>query len=149
MHEKEADFWLGDDVPASAPDMVRNSQRNNRKSAAAYAGRVRRVRDGEAAPGVSAFAHAGHTPGHTAWLIQSGGEGLLIWGDIVHITGIQVAEPEAAMTFDMDPNGARAARRRAFDRVAADRLWVAGAHLAFPGFGTLSRKGTGYAFEPG
>jgi hypothetical protein len=34
------------------------------------------------------------------------------------------------------------------DRVAADRLRVAGAHLDFPGFGHIVRKGAGYAFEP-
>ena len=35
-----------------------------------------------------------------------------------------------------------------FDRVAADKLAVAGAHLDFPGFGTIVRKGSGFAFEP-
>jgi hypothetical protein len=32
--------------------------------------------------------------------------------------------------------------------VAADKLRVAGAHLDFPGFGMIVRKGTGFAFEP-
>jgi hypothetical protein len=35
-----------------------------------------------------------------------------------------------------------------FDRVAADRLKVAGAHLDFPGFGTIVRKGPEFRFEP-
>jgi hypothetical protein len=35
-----------------------------------------------------------------------------------------------------------------FDRVAADKLAVAGTHLDFPGFGTIVRKGAGFAFEP-
>jgi hypothetical protein len=34
-----------------------------------------------------------------------------------------------------------------FDRVAADKLRVAGAHLDFPGFGAIARKGTEFRFE--
>jgi glyoxylase-like metal-dependent hydrolase (beta-lactamase superfamily II) len=146
-HEHEARFWLDEDLPANASDMVRNSKRATQRVIAPYRERLHRVNDGEVIPGISAWVHGGHTPGHTAWLIQSGGEGLLLWGDIVHLAAIQVAEPEAAMTFDIDPDGARASRRRAFDRVAADRLYVAGAHLDFPGLGTVTRHGSGYRYE--
>jgi hypothetical protein len=37
---------------------------------------------------------------------------------------------------------------RTFDRVAADRLRVAGAHLDYPGFGHIVRQGASYRFEP-
>jgi hypothetical protein len=50
--------------------------------------------------------------------------------------------------FDVDPQAARDTRRRTFDRVAADRLRVAGAHLDFPGFGYIVRHGAGYRYEP-
>ena len=56
-----------------------------RVTTAPYRKRMRTVRDGEAVPGVSALLLAGHTPGHTGWLIQSGKDGLLIWGDVVHL----------------------------------------------------------------
>jgi glyoxylase-like metal-dependent hydrolase (beta-lactamase superfamily II) len=147
-HENEARFWLDEELPAGATDMMRNSQKATRRGMAAYPDRLHRVRDGEAMPGISAFLQAGHTPGHTGWLVESGGAGILIWGDIVHLTAIQVAQPDAAMTFDIDPDGARASRRRVFDRVATDRLFVAGAHLNFPGFGTLTRTAGGYRYEP-
>jgi hypothetical protein len=61
---------------------------------------------------------------------------------------VQIPNPEAALVFDVDPQGARDTRRRTFDRVAADRLRVAGAHLDFPGFGYIVRRGTGYHYEP-
>jgi hypothetical protein len=41
-----------------------------------------------------------------------------------------------------------ASRQRIFDRVASEKLMVGGMHLDFPGFGTIVRKGTGFAFEP-
>jgi glyoxylase-like metal-dependent hydrolase (beta-lactamase superfamily II) len=115
---------------------------------APYRARMRTVRDGEAVPGISALLLAGHTPGHTGWLIQSGKDSLLIWGDLVHLAAIQIARPDTGLVYDVDPQAACATRRRMFDRVAADKLVVAGAHLDFPGFGTIVRKGSGFAFEP-
>jgi glyoxylase-like metal-dependent hydrolase (beta-lactamase superfamily II) len=113
-----------------------------------YRERMRTIGDGEALPGVSALLLAGHTPGHTGWLIQSGSDGVLIWGDIVHFPAVQVPRPDAALIFDYDRQAARTTRQRTFDRVAADRLRVAGAHLDFPGFGYIVRKGASYRFEP-
>ena len=91
---------------------------------------------------------AGHTPGHTGWLISSRNDAVLIWGDIVHVAGVQFARPDAALTFDLDPDMARKSRQRVFDWVATDRIRVAGAHIDLPSFGYVARKGTGYAFTP-
>ena len=49
----------------------------------------------------------GHTPGHTGYLVSSGNETVLIWGDIVHVAEVQFARPDAALTFDLDPEAAR------------------------------------------
>jgi glyoxylase-like metal-dependent hydrolase (beta-lactamase superfamily II) len=147
LHEREAAFWLDRNPATGANERI---QRNIAKAAVTtgpYRARMRTVREGEAVPGISAVALPGHTPGHTGWLIQSGSDGLLIWGDMVHIASIQIARPDAGLVFDVDSQAAVASRKRIFDRVAADRLRVGGAHLDFPGFGYLTRKGTEYRFE--
>jgi len=147
VHEQEAHYWL--DLPGdpNEPDMRRRNRANAARAFAAYQGRVRRIREGEALPGISAHLQAGHTPGHTGWLLRARREALLFWGDIVHVAAVQLPRPDAALTFDIDPVAARAARRRVYDWVANDRIQVAGAHLD-RGFGYLARKGTGYQFEP-
>ena len=71
----------------------------------------------------------------------------MIWGDIIHIAGVQLERPDAALTFDLDPDMARKSRQRVLDWVATDRLRVAGAHIDLPSYGYVARKGTGYAFE--
>jgi hypothetical protein len=43
---------------------------------------------------------------------------------------------------------AAATRRRALERASADRMLVAGMHLAFPGFGHVARAETGIRFVP-
>jgi len=90
----------------------------------------------------------GHTPGHTAYLIASGNEQLMIWGDTVHVPEVQTAYPEAGMGFDTDLAAAAAARKRMFDRVATDKLLVAGMHLHYPSFAHLAREGNGYRLYP-
>jgi glyoxylase-like metal-dependent hydrolase (beta-lactamase superfamily II) len=147
LHETEAGFWLDRDPSSGATERVRRNIAKAAVTTAPYRRRMRTVRDGEAMPGISALGLAGHTPGHTGWLIQSGNDGLLIWGDLVHLASIQIARPDTPLVYDVDPQAACATRKRMFDRVAGDRLMVAGMHLDFPGFGTIVRKGMGFAFE--
>jgi glyoxylase-like metal-dependent hydrolase (beta-lactamase superfamily II) len=148
LHETEAKFWLDRDPSTGTSERIRKNIAKAAATTRPYRARMRTVRDGEAVPGVSAVPLAGHTPGHTGWLIQSGNDGLLIWGDLVHLASIQIGRPDTGLVYDVDPQAACATRKRMFDRVAADKLKVGGAHLDFPGFGTIVRKGAGFAFEP-
>ena len=148
LHEAEARFWLDRDEASGETERIRRNIAKAAVATAPYRSRMRLVRESEAMSGVSAVALPGHTPGHTGWLIASGKESLLIWGDLVHLASVQVARPDTGLVFDVDPQQACATRRRTFDRVAADKLTVAGAHMDFPGFGTIVRKGAGFAFEP-
>src|SRR5215204_3636018 len=104
-----------------------------REQCAPYKDRMRPFQKGEVFPGVTAIPCHGHTPGHTSYMISSGNEQLLIWGDTVHVPEVQTARPEVCMEFDSDPQAAEATRRRVFDMVATDRLAVTGMHLHFPG----------------
>ena len=147
VHEKEAKFWLGE-VPAGAPDGLRDAFGIAQRGIGPYRQRLRTVAGGEVAPGITILPAPGHTPGHAGYALQSAGEHLLIWGDIVHMPGVQFANPEAGMVFDTDPAQAQATRRRIFDMAASERARVAGMHLDFPTFGHVARAGNGYAFVP-
>jgi glyoxylase-like metal-dependent hydrolase (beta-lactamase superfamily II) len=103
----------------------------------------RRDARGEVFPGVTAVPLYGHTPGHTGYMVASGAESLLIWGDIVHIPDIQTRRPDVYMEPDVDGDAAIATRKRIFDSVAADRQLVAGMHMHFPGFLNLNRRTDG------
>ena len=148
VHEKEAGFWLDRDVTPKDSERLRRNTLGAQRATAPYRDRIRRVSDGEVLPGISAVLLAGHTPGHTGWLLRSAGERLLIWGDIVHLADVQIPRPDAALVFDVDQEAAVAARRHAFEWTARERLLVAGAHLDFPGFGYMLRDGESYRFEP-
>ena len=109
---------------------------------------MRTFRQGEVFPGITAIPIPGHTPGHTAFLIQSGGERLLIWGDTVHVPEIQVEQPDVTMAFDTDPKAAAAMRRHVFDLAVSDGLLIGGMHLHFPGFGRMAERAGRYILVP-
>lgn len=142
LHEEEACFWI-DQPPAGNVRVDRNLP-HVRRNLAPYRDRIRRVGDGEALPGVRAHLCPGHTPGHTAWIIGSGVDAAIMWGDLVHLEGVQFARPEVEVIYDLDGAEAAASRRRVFDMCASENLMVLGAHLSFPGFRRVERAGTGY-----
>jgi len=149
MHENELAHWFDDGAMAKVDE--RSAQLYflaGREQVAPYKSRTRLFRDGEVFPGVTAVPSLGHTPGHTAYLIASGNDQLMIWGDTVHVPEVQTAFPEAGMAFDTDLAAAAAARKRMFDRVSTDGILIAGMHLHFPAFSRLARRGDAYALYP-
>jgi glyoxylase-like metal-dependent hydrolase (beta-lactamase superfamily II) len=149
MHENELAYWFDDGEMAKAdPRSAKLYFEAGREQVTPYKKRTRLFRDGEVFPGVTAVPSLGHTPGHTAYLIASGNDQLMIWGDTVHVPEVQTAFPEAGMAFDTDLAAAAAARKRMFDRVSADGILIAGMHLHFPAFARLRRRSDGYALYP-
>ena len=149
VHADDHKYW-GDDatLAGATTDQDKGFIQLARTTIAAYADRTKLLTAGEAISGISIMPEPGHTPGHSGWLIASGGASLLIWGDIVHMPGIQFARPEAGMGFDIDGAQAIATRQRIMDMVTADRLMVAGMHLDFPCFGHVAKAQSGYVFVP-
>jgi len=100
-------------------------------------------------PGVQAVKANGHTPGHTAFAVESEGQKLLIWGDLVHAHAVQFARPEVAIEFDIDPQQAVATRKAILKAVAESKSLVAGMHLPFPGIGHVRLDSEGaYSWVP-
>jgi glyoxylase-like metal-dependent hydrolase (beta-lactamase superfamily II) len=147
IHEVEASFWLDRQLQPNDSERIVANSNKQRAVLAPYRDRIRRIKDGEVLPGISAVMRPGHTPGHTNWLIQSGGQHLLIWGDIVHLAPVQLARPEARLIYDVDAELAAATRQRVLDWAAKGRITVAGAHLGFPGFGRVTKDGVRFGIE--
>ncbi len=149
VHENEPAYWFDDGEMSKADERARQLYfLAGREQVEPYRKRMRLFREGEVFPGVTAVPSLGHTPGHTAYLIASGSDQLMIWGDTVHVPEVQTAFPEAGMAFDTDLAAAASSRKRMFDRVSADGILIAGMHLHFPAFSRLARRGDAYALYP-
>jgi glyoxylase-like metal-dependent hydrolase (beta-lactamase superfamily II) len=109
----------------------------------------RLVEDGaEVAPGVRLVAALGHTPGHSAFLVTSGKEQLMVSNDTMYVPALLAPHPEWEGVYDQDGPMAVATRRKLVDRVIADKMMICGAHFPFPGAGAFVKDGDAYAFTP-
>ncbi len=149
--QDDNDFWLNEGVASKAPAGFQPFFKMAREAAAPYqaTGRWKTFsHDEEILPGVTSISAYGHTPGHSAYLLSSGDQRLLIWGDIVHNHAVQFDRPEVAIEFDSNKDQAVAARKKLFAKAAKERLLVGGMHLPFPGLGHVRADGSHYAWVP-
>jgi glyoxylase-like metal-dependent hydrolase (beta-lactamase superfamily II) len=102
----------------------------------------------EVAPGIRAIPAHGHTQGHMAHVISSGGAQLIATADVTNIQSLFVKHPDWQAVFDHVPDQAVETRRRLFDRAVAEKAMVAGYHWGLPNVGTLAKDGNGYALTP-
>ena len=97
-------------------------------------------------PGITSSPLPGHTPGHSGYELQSNGEKIFFWGDVVHFSTLQFANPDWKVVFDTDGEQARKSRRAIFERASSERMAIAGAHVDFPGIGYVEKSGDAYRF---
>jgi len=99
--------------------------------------------------GVKLVPMPGHTPGHVGVQIESQGQLLLFITDLIHVPALQLPRTDWYAAFDTDPQLAVQTKRRLLDRIATDRLKIAGTHLPFPATGHLQQTHkNAYAFQP-
>jgi len=147
----DADFWLSAESLEKAPKEMKMYFQGAQMSLNPYvsAGRFKAFEGGaEIVPGVQAVAAHGHTPGHAIYVVESKGQKLVLWGDLMHVAAVQFPKPSVTIAFDTDSKAAAVQRKKAFADAAKGGYWVASAHLPFPGIGHLRADGKGYVFVP-
>lgn len=141
-------YWTDDAQFVGAADTALGFRAVALQVLAAYGDRLRLIApDGEIAPGLSAIALPGHTPGHAGWRLSSGGAQFAHVGDIIHAPVLQAANPDISVVFDLDVDAARAARKRLLAELAADGVVFTGGHLLAPAMVRARRGAAGYVLE--
>ncbi len=142
-------FWMDDARMNQAPEGMKGAFQGARRVFGPIANNVKRYEmDKEVVPGLTAVAAPGHTPGHTVYMLSSGNGKLMIMSDTTNHPALFVRNPDWAAVFDMDPDQARATRRRLLDMAASERAQVAFYHAPFPGTGHIAKDGNGFRFVP-
>lgn len=114
---------------------------------AAYRDQLRTTAgEAEIVPGLTQLPLPGHTPGHSGFRLETGGQTVVHAGDIVHAPFLQIPDPEIAIAFDMDPQEARTARRRMLAFLARENCLCTGGHFLQPALGRVEEEGDGYCF---
>jgi glyoxylase-like metal-dependent hydrolase (beta-lactamase superfamily II) len=102
----------------------------------------------DAAPGITAVAAFGHTPGHMTYRLSSGDKSLLIAADLANHYVWSLAHPDWEVRFDMDKEAAAKSRRDVLAMLAAERMPMIGYHMPFPAVGYVETRGDGFHWVP-
>ncbi|WP_232283380.1 MBL fold metallo-hydrolase [Sphingomonas sp. PAMC 26617] len=144
-------LWLNKAMEALAPEAQRATFEQSQKTVGPYvaAGRLKTFTAPAALfPGVRAIALRGHTPGQSGYIIESKGQHLLLWGDVIHSAEVQFEDPTVTIHYDVDPKAAAATRAAILAETAESGILVGGAHISFPGLGHVVRNASGYSWVP-
>lgn len=149
--KRDADFWLSqanlDKAPADSKGFFKGAMAS--LNPYVKAGKFKSFEgSSNLATGVRAIEAPGHTPGHSVYQVESGGQKLMLWGDLVHVAAMQFDHPEITIAFDTNSKSAARQRQQAYVDAAKSGYLVAGSHLSFPGIGHVHRQGKAYAFTP-
>lgn len=151
VDQKEVDFWLSKDKRAKAPDALKPWFDKAEVALAPYkaSGHLKTFSGSKSfAPGIHATETFGHTPGDVSYAIQSEGQKLVVWGDLVHFAAVQFADPSVTIAFDLDEEGNASQRKAAMHDAAVGGYYTASSHLSFPGIGQVRTEGDHFAFVP-
>jgi glyoxylase-like metal-dependent hydrolase (beta-lactamase superfamily II) len=149
--KRDVDYWLSSANADKAPEGLKPRFQEARASLTPYAevGQLETfMGNTQLAPGIRTLETPGHTPGHTFYVVESQGQKLVFWGDVMHVAAVQFPEPSVTIQFDVDSKAAAAQRAKAYAEAAKQGYWVAIAHVSFPGLGHLRANGKGYTWVP-
>jgi glyoxylase-like metal-dependent hydrolase (beta-lactamase superfamily II) len=151
VDEREPALWLDPKKEEQAPQNEKRIFQQSHATIDPYvkAGRFKTF-DGATAlfPGIKSVPAYGHTPGHTAYMVESKGQRLLLWGDIVHCAEVQFSDPTITIEYDLDPDAAIATRKKLMFDAAKQGYLVGGAHISFPGLGHVCIADKAYKWIP-
>jgi glyoxylase-like metal-dependent hydrolase (beta-lactamase superfamily II) len=149
LSDVELDLWTASDAANRLPEWAAQGLQNQQKTFHALRDRLRTIKAGsDVMTGIQGLPTPGHTPGHLSLLIGSGNEQLLLTGDAIASIHIAFERPAWQIMWDHDREQGAQTRARLLDRVATDRVPVAGYHYPFPGVGHVVRDGSAYRWLP-
>ena len=149
--KRDADFWLSEANRDKAAEGDKGGFMGAMMSINPYvkAGKFSPFSGAtELVPGVKAMPSYGHTAGHTTYVVESKGEKLVLWGDLMHAAAVQFDKPGVTIAFDSDHKAAASERAKAYADAAKHGYIVAATHISFPGLGRLRASGKGYIWVP-
>ncbi|MBP0438723.1 MBL fold metallo-hydrolase [Tianweitania sediminis] len=144
--QTEYDFW-------TSPDRAGTPAEGNAK---AVQSKVVPLKDkmtfiednAQVAPGITAMAATGHTPGHMVFMLESEGRNLLLTADTANHFVASLQRPDWEVSFDMNKEQAAETRKRIFGMLASDRMPFIGYHMPHPSVGFVEPLDTGFRFVP-
>lgn len=143
VSKDELDYWISPDNPRPAlSESAKKIQKEYGRNLKTFLWGAQ-----SAVAEITIIKAIGHTPGHSAYQIDLGGEKILVVGDIIHNLLVQISDPSLSTRYDVDPAQAAKTRRELLDYAAKNKIKIAGMHIPFSGLGMPKIKGGKDAFD--
>lgn len=99
------------------------------------------IGDGAGVTSMAAF-------GHMVYMLESGGEQLVLAADMTNHYVWSLAYPDWEVRFDMDKSAAAQTRRRGVGMLATDKVPMVGYNMPLPGLGYIASRDDGFRYVP-
>jgi len=140
--ESDLDYWTD---YAKAGDAMKAFVDHARKNLLPVRDRIVFYKDGqEFLPGIQALA----APGHTIFMITSGGKSFAYTADLTHHPILLMEKPRMEFAYDTDPKQAANSRVKMLDMLAANKIPVLAYHYPWPGIGHVAKTAEGFHYTP-
>lgn len=156
VNKAETNFWLNEKNAKKADEKAMGASPKTFSNAMDMlipylkAGKVKtfeREKE-EIVPHIYTMPTGGHTPGHTVYVLESKGEKMYFWGDLVHMEGLQFVEPTLENHFDVDHKSGIENREKYYDDAAKNNYLIGASHISYPGMGRVKKEGNKYIWYP-
>ncbi len=148
VSETEYNFWTDPGIIAKLPESRQGLAKRIQATFPVWDNVSQFSGEKELAPGITAMASPGHSPGHTSFHLNSGDEEVLLIGDAMLLPALFLTNLDWQLAFDADKDQATATRQAIVERAVADNVTIGGYHFGFPNVGTIEKDGSGHAFVP-
>ena len=139
----EVDFWK--DGKFEKIDVNGEDWSNLAKTVLNAYDKIETIKDQDAIiPDVHLTNMPGHTPGHSGFRVDNGGNSFIHLGDILHTPRLQLENPEVSLVFDVDMEQGLKTRKKMFDMVSNDKILCSSGHMLEPKFCYIEKSGTAY-----
>lgn len=143
----EWEFWNADGFASAAPEPMRPMVANVQALSSVVQSNIE-LHSGSAdlGDGIRVIPAPGHTPGHTAIVLDGGHEQFVVVGDLTVHEAVHFANPTYGWALDVDGAQAVSTRISMLDMITTDGLIMGAAHVTKPGLGRVERAGDGFRF---
>lgn len=151
MAQAEWDFWSDEAAVTEAipnADARQGNLDSFQQNLLPLEGTIDLIDDGaEIAPGLTAIATPGHTPGHMGLQVESDGATLWVLGDVA-LHPLQLQYPDFTGLFDTDPELTAETRRAIFGQIAGSGQATFKHFDPFPSLGEAVAEGDAWMWQP-
>jgi glyoxylase-like metal-dependent hydrolase (beta-lactamase superfamily II) len=151
MAQAEWDFWSDEAAVTEAipsADARQGTLDSFQQNLLPLEGTIELIDDGaEVAPGLTAIATPGHTPGHMGLRVESDGDTLWVLGDVA-LHPLQLQYPDFTGLFDTDPELTVETRRAIFGQIAGSGQAAFKHFDPFPSLGEAVAEGDAWMWQP-